>query len=571
MTPVRVRGPCGKSVSLNNRAGAVILLAVALGAGVAFGQGRTLWQDGGVQLCGPSSLDPALATSDSAGGAIVLWMDIRNGIYAQRVDAAGVPQWTTDGTLLCDSTGHTHNFAAADDGRHGAIAVWGPYRSQLAVQRVSAEGVPLWGSNGLVLRPGVVGLVEYPALVRDGHGGAIVVWDAHPIDPGAPDTLIACGVDSGGTKLWETVVRIDTMWLAPPSLCPDGLGGVVITWPEYDGNTGLAAARAQRIDSAGAIKWYASGVPLCTLTTMQSGTRCVEVGGSRFVASWLDGDGDSLRRRAQMLDLAGDRLWGPTGVPLSSGSNSSTTATGLPTMNAKQSVWVWEENRAATDDIVVQKLDSSGARCWDTAGVLVGTTDTVNGLPFSATVDGRGGAIVAWPLHRSGLNWDIYAQHVDSAGHLCWSDTGLAVCQDSSDQRWTPAVVTDQDGGAIIAWTSYQDTDACRIYAQRVADGAGIAETMNDKCGTMSVAQTVVRGVLFLPSLPAADCSLLSVDGRKVLGLHPGSNDVRHLAPGVYFVREAQTQAVCKLGCISGTQYEIHPDAPHSTSKCNRA
>jgi len=41
------------------------------------------------------------------------------------------------------------------------------------------------------------------------------------------------------------------------------------------------------------------------------------------------------------------------------------------------------------------------------------------------------------------------------------------------------------------------------------------------------------------------------VDGRKVLDLLPGPNDVRALAPGVYFVREgeaqAQTQAIRKV------------------------
>jgi hypothetical protein len=31
--------------------------------------------------------------------------------------------------------------------------------------------------------------------------------------------------------------------------------------------------------------------------------------------------------------------------------------------------------------------------------------------------------------------------------------------------------------------------------------------------------------------------------GRQVMSLRPGPNDVRHLAPGVYFIREAQAQA----------------------------
>ena len=37
--------------------------------------------------------------------------------------------------------------------------------------------------------------------------------------------------------------------------------------------------------------------------------------------------------------------------------------------------------------------------------------------------------------------------------------------------------------------------------------------------------------------------ALPDVSGRKVLDLHPGANDLRALAPGVYFVREAQAQA----------------------------
>jgi len=53
---------------------------------------------------------------------------------------------------------------------------------------------------------------------------------------------------------------------------------------------------------------------------------------------------------------------------------------------------------------------------------------------------------------------------------------------------------------------------------------------------------TIVRNVLNLE--PARDnlkseIGLLDAAGRKVLNLKPGANDVRHLAPGVYFVQAA--------------------------------
>jgi DNA-binding beta-propeller fold protein YncE len=52
---------------------------------------------------------------------------------------------------------------------------------------------------------------------------------------------------------------------------------------------------------------------------------------------------------------------------------------------------------------------------------------------------------------------------------------------------------------------------------------------------------TVLRGVLYMPvatGLRSQAAGLLDVSGRKVLDLVPGANDVRGLAPGVYFVRE---------------------------------
>jgi hypothetical protein len=52
---------------------------------------------------------------------------------------------------------------------------------------------------------------------------------------------------------------------------------------------------------------------------------------------------------------------------------------------------------------------------------------------------------------------------------------------------------------------------------------------------------TIVRGALFLQQVldrRARASTLLDISGRKVLDLHPGANDVRALAPGVYFVRE---------------------------------
>jgi hypothetical protein len=56
------------------------------------------------------------------------------------------------------------------------------------------------------------------------------------------------------------------------------------------------------------------------------------------------------------------------------------------------------------------------------------------------------------------------------------------------------------------------------------------------------VAATICRGTLMLPQAsilkPQASSRLLDINGREVMSLSHGANDVSRLSPGVYFVRE---------------------------------
>ncbi|HDQ99582.1 MAG TPA: hypothetical protein ENN51_04775 [candidate division WOR-3 bacterium] len=80
----------------------------------------------------------------------------------------------------------------------------------------------------------------------------------------------------------------------------------------------------------------------------------------------------------------------------------------------------------------------------------------------------------------------------------------------------------------------------------------GIVGPGGTPAGTKPVVPTIVRGSLVLPRdigaghspiLPGESglcpkpAQLLDATGRKVMDLQPGDNDVRHLAPGVYFIR----------------------------------
>lgn len=85
------------------------------------------------------------------------------------------------------------------------------------------------------------------------------------------------------------------------------------------------------------------------------------------------------------------------------------------------------------------------------------------------TTDGKDGAIVTWRDGRNG-NYDIYAQRVGSNGDSLWKENGIPVCKHDASQS-APAIVSDQNGGAIIVWGDTRNGSQ-DSYAQRInADG----------------------------------------------------------------------------------------------------
>jgi len=78
----------------------------------------------------------------------------------------------------------------------------------------------------------------------------------------------------------------------------------------------------------------------------------------------------------------------------------------------------------------------------------------------------------------------------------------------------------------------------------------GIEESAKSQVEMTKALPTIVRNVLNLPSAICnlqSEIALFDMTGRAVMALRPGANDVRHLARGVYFIREASAQAIHKV------------------------
>ena len=117
---------------------------------------------------------------------------------------------------------------------------------------------------------------------------------------------------------------------------------------------------------------------------------------------------------------------------------------------------------------------------------------------------------------------------------------------------WYPT--DDNYYGPAVLYTLFGDP------ALRVKHGfaTGVAESQVPVPLHVAPTATIARGVLYLDAGHVRDMTeirpgisdrvpnqpaLLDAAGRIVMNLHPGANDVRHLAPGVYFVRQTSDVA----------------------------
>jgi hypothetical protein len=106
---------------------------------------------------------------------------------------------------------------------------------------------------------------------------------------------------------------------------------------------------------------------------------------------------------------------------------------------------------------------------------------------------------------------------------------------------WTPKLPGDHSYvGQLVAGDMDPSNDVLN-WSVHVRTGAGIAEATG-ALGAARPRATIIRGMLRMVDREQKTgdrAELLDISGRKVADLQPGANDVRGLAPGVYFVRAA--------------------------------
>ncbi|HEX9015997.1 MAG TPA: T9SS type A sorting domain-containing protein, partial [Chloroflexota bacterium] len=356
---------------------------------------------------------------DGSGGAMLAWEDERGSsydIYAQRIDSSGKSLWTAGGIPVCNVQGNQNAPAVVPDGKGGAVIVWDDgrpsgRRSDIYAQRLSAAGQNQWAVGGVPVLGAVVANFVPPSIVANQGSGTFVSWtDGRDLSNAL--NIYAQYIDSAGVTRWDTNgVGICTFMAnqQEPVIASDRAGGAIITWTDARTapNTGVYA---QRVNGSGAAQWTKDGIVVNDTTNDQKTPAIVTDKTGSAIITWLD------------------------------------------------------KRSTGTFDIYAQRMDLSGKRRWSSAGVpLVTNLGDMSGVVLVS--DSLGGAIAAWTDSRN-PDLNIYAQRIDSSGKVLWLVNGLPISTAPRSQQG-PAIAMTQHGMAVIAWTDGRGTDD-DIYAQNV-------------------------------------------------------------------------------------------------------
>lgn len=426
--------------------------------------------------------------SDTKGGAIICWTDFRNDatgslgdIYAQRVNAQGIPVWMLNGQPICTHIADQAAPSMTEDGHGGTIIGWNDWRNgnrDIYAQRIDSGGNILWSGNG-------VAVVTKPQhqqdsrLASDGAGGAVVVWQDSANGNWDIYSQRLSGLDGSG--LWTASgapICSAFGFQINARLEADGIGGAMIVWQDRR-NGADYDIYAQRVSNLGLVQWDLNGIIIASNAGSQTNPKIEPDGSGGASIAWQDDrTGAGYNVYAQRVDPGGTIRWAPNGVSacLATGSQS---AVDMTTDVSEGCIITWKDARSGShSDIYAQRLDSNGMAQWQSDGVPICTADRDQNNP-SIVGNGIGGAIITWQDSLGG-GWDIKAQSIDSNGVTQWLSGGAAVGIASGHQT-DPKLIATGNGGAIFAWQDKRSGVDFDIYAHHVAaDGTGTGHEILD-------------------------------------------------------------------------------------------
>jgi len=414
-------------------------------------------------------------------------------LLSSLVSFASIAMAQFNGTPVCSDNSNQTIPTIVPDGTGGVIIAWLDGRSgagsgRIYAQRLSAAGTPQWTFNGVAVSV-LSGDDTDPCITSDGAGGAIIAWQ-HNIPYGI---IYAQRLNSSGALQWPTsgakngVALTSAAFGAIPAVTTDGAGGAIVTWRDLRGLD--VDIYATRVTSAG-VQWGASGVAVCTAIDDQNWPSVVSDGAGGAILVWLD-ERAGIDIYMERLNAAGAPLWSAGGgILLGAGTNAADPPS-ITGDGAGGAIVAWETD-AVNHDVIAQRVNAAGAAQW-AGGTLVCTAANLQLHP-QIVADGASGAMITWQDDRTNPAWDVYVQRVNAAGVSQWTANGVVLTAQYAE---SPVIAANGSGGALVAWVDTRNvSDHHNIFAHAVsasgsagwpADGTPVCTAPGDQIALRTV------------------------------------------------------------------------------------
>ena len=376
-----------------------------------------MWQTDGLPISTADRNQRRLRMIRHDTHAIVVWNDRRGGgswdIYAQAVNLEGKVLWQTDGIPICTNAADQSTQAILSDGAGGAIVVWEDERrssefQDLYIQRINPDGTMMWQQDGIPVFPSE-SLQSNPILIADGLGGFYIVWwDVIGYDAWH---IMAYRLSFDARPLWDTPLLItpENGMQGEPRVVADGKSGLIVVWQIYE-NFINDQLYAQRISPDRKKLWQKIGVPVCTADEIQKNAAIVNDGKGGIIAVWRDERDIYGDLYTQRIGADGTLAWESDGIPLCTAGGHQDRP--FIVQSAEDQFFVaWIDYRGdfgekSVDAIYCQQIDLDGNLLWEKEGVPISTSEGEHFPPFVVSV-GNGQCAVVWSNNQRD-NGDIF-------------------------------------------------------------------------------------------------------------------------------------------------------------------
>jgi len=446
------------------------------------------WAAHGVAVCTfpGSQLSPAI-TGDGAGGAVVVWEDLRSGnsdVYLQKLDELGQSVYALGGIPIITATGNQKAPVVMSDGTGGAYVAWedspASGASRIFLQRITASGSVWsgWPAGGVQLFDQSTASLVAPRLATDGAGGVYVMAQRSTssiiLQLIAPDGTLRPGWSRSGRSVHNGTI-------ARPVIVADGAGSAFIAWLE------LRVIENTTFISSYLARYNASSTETL-FQTLEGGSYPSLINDSAAGAIMVTGNSNSLHLRRTLasgseswITTLGATVGGPSSALLSDGSGGAYT--------------VWTPAWASTTtDLLATRHDANGVlgSGWNAGGSAFCGSQPSRSEPRLAS-DGLGQAIACWQDARFG-DLDIFITVLARNGVQPGMPFNGVLVSGMPDHQANPAIAPTGPGAAIVVWTDNRNTSMLSdIYAQRISTDAPTATLLSGLTASVKDRSVVIH------------------------------------------------------------------------------